>query len=172
MTSSSFHQLQGDSWVMSAPRLLSSIPNQAVSAIHQLLRRPDPPLWLFRACCESVPRRSSSFRCHTVCSLPSTSNVSRTRYRCRTGCAHSDILGGAWSMPIPLRRSLLRDRLVCRGISRHRGMSQGLRTCLLHDQLVGPSPLLTMHVGLRLVSSRPLRIGRFPVTDHHFPIRI
>src|SRR2546423_7994302 len=34
------------------------------------------------------------------------------------------------------------------------------------------SPLLTMHFGLPLVSSRPLRIGGFPVTDHYLPIRI
>ena len=88
------------------------------SSIHQLLRRPHLPLWLFCACCDT--RRSSSFRCHTVCTLPSTSNgVSRTGYRYRTGCAHSDILGCAWSMPIPLRRTLLRAQLVCRGIQRY-----------------------------------------------------
>jgi hypothetical protein len=54
-------------------------------------------------------------------------------------------------MPIALRRSLLRDQLGCRGISRQRAMSQVLRTRLLQDQLAAPTPLLTMHLGLRLV---------------------
>jgi hypothetical protein len=151
----------------------SALRASGIGRFHPVMRGPDPPLWLFCACRDSVPRRSSSFRCHTVCTLPSTSNgVSRTGYRCLTRCAHSDILGCAWSIRIPLRRTLLREQLVCRGISRYRGMSQVLRTCLLHDQLAAPSPLLTMHFGLRLVSSRPLRIGGFPVADHYLPIRI